>query len=137
MHADVLIIDDDPNTLVLLSTALRVMGHHPMPAHGCREALEILATKVPDLILLDLMMPEIDGYETLRRIRALPGLPYIPVAVVTASAEHDLEEKVARYGGNAVYRKPITLAMLERAIESLLSEPAWPAQQRAVLGSHR
>lgn len=133
--AKVLIIDDDPDTLTLIAMALRVLGHQPIRARGGREALEILAAQTPDLILLDLMMPEIDGYETLRRIRALPGMPYVPVAVVTASAEHGVEQRVARYGGNAVYRKPITISMLEGVIHRFLREEASRDRKEAVLSA--
>jgi CheY-like chemotaxis protein len=67
------------------------------------------------------MMPGIDGYETLRRLRALPGGNQVPVIVVTASSEPDLEQRVAAAGATACLRKPVQLSVLADLIDSCLA----------------
>lgn len=135
--AQILIVDDEPDTVGLLVKVLALLGHQPIPANSCQEALDLLAKEAPDLVLLDLMMPEVDGYETLRRIRALPGGASTPVVVVTASNEVNLEEKVGLYGGNKVYHKPITIAMLEEAIQTFVGDRVESASEPKQTGVGR
>lgn len=115
--ARILIVDDEVQTLDLLSHVVTILGHTPLRAEGCMQALDHIETTTPDLTLLDLMMPEIDGYETMRRIRANENGRQVPIVVVTASQEIDVEERVKDAGGNAVYYKPISIDMLTEAID--------------------
>lgn len=118
--ASVLIVDDEQQTVELISRVVSLIGHEPLEANGCLAALAMLDEHQPDLILLDLMMPEIDGYETLRRMRARPQTARTPIVVVTASQELDVEERVADAGGDKVYYKPISMAMLSNAIDEFV-----------------
>ncbi|MGA9531700.1 MAG: response regulator [Anaerolineales bacterium] len=120
--ASVLIVDDEKQTVDLISRVVTLIGHEPLAANGCAAALAILEVNQPDLVLLDLMMPEIDGYETLRRMRARPGTAETPIVVVTASQELDVEERVADAGGDKVYYKPISMAMLSDAIDEFVGK---------------
>lgn len=120
--AEILIIDDEPETVELLARIINLLGHEPLEASGFQSAMSFLELGMPDLILLDLMMPEIDGFETLERLRSMPEGRQVPVVVVTASTEADLEEKIGRLGGNAVYHKPISFAILSEAIDEHLSQ---------------
>lgn len=115
--ARVLIVDDEITTVDMLSKALELFGHEPLPAYDGEHALRSLAQAVPDLMLLDLMMPGMDGYETLRRIRELPGARDLPVVIVTASPDPDLEQRVSAAGGNGCLRKPVDLDLLSRTVE--------------------
>jgi putative two-component system response regulator len=63
------------------------------------------------------MMPGMDGYETLRRVRELPGARDLPVVIVTASPDPDLEQRVSEAGGNGCLRKPVDLDLLSRTVE--------------------
>ena len=83
---EVLVVDDDPDMVRLLSRMLRKASRHRrvIEAHGGAEALELLAHAVPDLVLLDLLMPDVDGYTVLTRMRADPRLHHVPVVVITA-----------------------------------------------------
>lgn len=112
----ILIVDDEVETLDLLSHVVSILGHTPLRAESCMQALAHVESAPPDLILLDLMMPEIDGYETMRRIRADENGRQVPIVVVTASQELDVEERVEEAGGDAVYYKPISINMLSEAV---------------------
>lgn len=129
--ANVLIVDDEQQTVELISRVVRLIGHKPLEANGCAEAMALLERQQPDLVLLDLMMPEVDGYETMRRMRKLPHMRDTPILVVTASQELDVEERVADAGGNKVYYKPISLAMLSEAIEQFANNTATVPDQAA------
>lgn len=83
----VLCIEDEPEMIELMRLILKRKGFQVTGAVGGKEGLDILKTKKPDLILLDLMMPDIDGWEVYRRMKADPTLTNIPVIVVTAKAQ--------------------------------------------------
>lgn len=118
----ILIVDDEKQTVDLLSQVVQMLDHDAVPAFNCEEVLNRIQDQPPDLILLDLMMPEIDGYETMQRIRDLPAAEDIPIVVITASQELDVEERVTACGGDRVYYKPIGVAKLNDAIEEFLPE---------------
>lgn len=120
--AEILIVDDEAETVELLARIIKLLGHEPLEASGFHSAMSFLELGMPDLILLDLMMPEVDGFETLERIRSMPEGRNVPIVVVTASTEPDLEEKVTDLGGQAVFYKPISIAMLTEAINKHLSQ---------------
>jgi putative two-component system response regulator len=105
----------------MLSKALSLFGHQPERAFSGEEALDQVSERLPDVVLLDLMMPGIDGYETLRRLRGLPGGNQVPVIVVTASSEPDLEQRVAAAGATGCLRKPVQLSVLADLIDSCLA----------------
>jgi PleD family two-component response regulator len=79
----VLLVDDDEVNLLLTSIALSERGFAITEASGGQQALELLANSVPDVVLLDALMPELDGFETCRRLRAIPGAASIPVLMLT------------------------------------------------------
>jgi len=84
VNAPVLVVDDDPGALELLEVTLRMAGYETLTATCGRTALEILATSSISAIFVDLLMPEMDGLELIRRIRQLAALKDIPIFVLTA-----------------------------------------------------
>ena len=120
--AEILIVDDEAETVELLARIVKLLGHEPLEANGFHSAMSFLELGMPDLILLDLMMPEVDGFETLERIRSMPEGREVPIVVVTASTEINLDQKVAELGGDAVYHKPIGVSILSDAINEHLSQ---------------
>ncbi|RMF90613.1 MAG: response regulator [Methanobacteriota archaeon] len=84
--AKILVVDDEPDLIILVDRVLRKEGHEVIGASGGEEALEKLRGLRPDLILLDIMMPRLDGWQTLRLIRKLDGFKDVPVAMLTAKA---------------------------------------------------
>jgi DNA-binding response OmpR family regulator len=84
--ARVLLVDDDEDVQVVLGVYLERDGHHVVQARTAREALDALAAQAPDLVVLDLTLPDLDGLEVLRRIRG-SAAPDVPVLVLTARSE--------------------------------------------------
>lgn len=114
--ARILIVDDNPLMLRMLQVMVTSCGYEAETAGSGAQALELIARQPPDLVLLDWMMPGLDGEETLRRLRARPEGRDLPVIVVTASADPNIFEKVARAGGDRVLHKPVSLERLARTI---------------------
>ncbi len=114
--ATVLVVDDNPTMVEMISTVLKIHGYEPQAALSGEQALGLVAQRQPDLILLDMSMPGLDGLETLRRLRGMPEGEDIPVVVVTAAPEIDLEERVLLAGGNATLHKPVGMDVLVGAV---------------------
>jgi CheY-like chemotaxis protein len=117
----VLIVDDVPQNRIMLIDALTPLGFDTLDVENGQECLELLDGVRPDLIVMDVMMPLMDGWEATRRIRRQPALADIPVIIVTASATSDDEAKSYAAGANAFLPKPIEHELLLKAIGELLS----------------
>lgn len=105
--ATVLIVDDTPANLSVLLQCLGDAGHHVLVAEDGEEALELMARRTPDLVLLDVMMPGIDGFETCRQLKQNPATAEVPVIFMTALT--DTREKLQGFAAGAVdyITKPI------------------------------
>ena len=116
----ILIVDDHEDNIELLRARLEARGYDIEAAADGQEALDAVARTVPDLILLDVMMPRIDGFEVVRRIKSDRSLPFIPIILQTAldSTEHKVEGLDA--GADDYITKPINFAELEARVKSLL-----------------
>ncbi len=118
--ARILIVDDHEDNIELLRARLESRGYEIEDARDGEEALAKVAARAPDLILLDVMMPRIDGFEVARRLKADPSLPFIPIILQTAldSTEHKVEGLDA--GADDYITKPINFAELEARVKSML-----------------
>src|SRR5689334_943967 len=83
-RARILIVDDNPDSLEILRVRLESWGYRTQTAADGEEALKKIETQPPDLILLDIMMPRVDGMEVARRVKNNPELPFIPIIMETA-----------------------------------------------------
>ncbi|MEJ2011017.1 MAG: response regulator [Anaerolineales bacterium] len=119
--ATILIVDDQVSTLDLMAATIRMLGHEPIIANNAPQALELIASDPPDLVLLDLMMPGMNGLEMLSRLRANTGNDQPPVVVITAGGEYDIEDRVLEAGGTACLQKPIKIEQLKETINSFLN----------------
>jgi class 3 adenylate cyclase len=115
-----LIVDDNPMNLDILQTRLAVHGYEILTAADGEEALTVALDKRPDLILLDIMMPKLDGIEVCKRLKADPTLPFMPIIMVTAKA--DSKDIVAglEAGGDEYLTKPLDQAALVARVKSML-----------------
>jgi diguanylate cyclase (GGDEF)-like protein len=118
--ARILIVDDHEDNIELLRARLESRGFECTSARDGVEALAAVEQNPPDLMLLDLMMPRIDGFEVARRIKSNPNLPFIPIIVQTAldGVEHKVEGLTA--GADDYITKPINFAELEARVRSML-----------------
>ncbi|TAN52963.1 MAG: two-component system response regulator [Methylococcaceae bacterium] len=116
----ILIVDDTPENLAVLHGLLKD-NYKVKPAHCGARALQIAGTGTPpDLILLDIMMPEMDGYEVLRRLRADAATRDIPVIFLTAKTEPEEEEKGLKLGAVDYITKPISPSIVQARIQNHL-----------------
>jgi CheY-like chemotaxis protein len=99
-----------------LTIVVNSRGHEALVAFSGEEALDLVKMERPDVVLLDLTMPGIDGFETLDRLRELPQGRELPVLIITAHDEEDLERRVAELGGNGLLRKPVDVNHLAEQI---------------------
>lgn len=106
MPSRVLIVDDEPEIGRLLGLILRGAGFEVAAVEGGRAALAHLAASATDLVLLDVIMPELDGFETLRRIRETPATANLPVLMLTASAGAADRARAESLGANDFIAKP-------------------------------
>jgi len=114
----ILVVDDEPSITELLSTALRYMGYQVATASTGMAALDAAARSSPDLIVLDVMLPDIDGFEVCRRLR--DGRDFVPVIFLTARDAE--EDRVAGFirGGDDYVTKPFSLEELTLRIGALI-----------------
>ena len=118
----VLVVDDDPGVLEVLDLALSAEGYEVVLAHNGREALERAAANRPNLMLVDLMMPIMDGWQFREEQRRDPALAAIPVVVL--SGGDDLDGAAASLGAAASFPKPIDPDRLLETVRTLA--PAEP-----------
>ncbi len=115
----ILICDDDPAILRVLQVNLEVEGYATLLAHHGEEALAVAAREKPDLIILDIMMPRLDGYETCARLKADETLKDIPVVFLSAKAQQSDIDKGKSYGVADYLTKPFDPDILVETIDRL------------------
>jgi len=121
MMKKILIAEDNPVNRELLRELLELRGYEVAEACDGQEALRALEKSRPDLLLLDIGMPVMDGYETVRRIRADATLATLPVLAVTAYAMRGDEEKILATGFNGYLSKPIDSGALHQKLDLIFA----------------
>ena len=94
----------------------------PIRAINAPEALNIIAETQIDLIILDAILPGMDGFELCQRIRSSPETAYIPIVMASAKAQEEYEAKALGLGANAYFQKPLSLSKLIPVVEKLIDE---------------
>ena len=138
----VLAVDDQPANLRLLDAVLSPNGYRVITASSGEQALELMHSSGVDLVLLDIVMPGIDGYEVCRRIRSEPSTAFLPVVMITASGEQEKTQAI-KAGADDFINKPIhqgellarvaSLARIKRYHDTITRQAAELAQWNAEL----
>ncbi|MDC0740312.1 response regulator [Polyangium mundeleinium] len=116
----ILAVDDSPTFLTELACKLREDGHDVVLARSGVEALELLAVQSVDCVVLDLVMPDVDGIETLRRLRRMPGRESTPTVMLTASEDPTVARRATDAGASEFVHKSVDLDAVRAKIRNLL-----------------
>lgn len=114
--AKILVVDDEHLTVDMLTTFLSLIGHQPIGAFSGRQTWDKLAYEEPDAIILDIMLPDEDGLDICRRLRAEPRTQHLPIIMISAYSPPKLKEAEAA-GANGYLIKPIKLNDLKDTLE--------------------
>lgn len=115
----VLVVDDELDTLNLLKMLLEISGFEPIATLNSVEAIALAELEKPDVILLDIMMPKLDGFALCKMMRQHPELQVRPIIFVTAYDALDLEERKVDAGADAIVNKPINMDKLTTTIDEV------------------
>ncbi|MBI3269399.1 MAG: response regulator [Planctomycetes bacterium] len=134
MPKQILIVDDEPDTLGLLVEVLAMEGFEVLQAEDGAEALELCERQRPDLVLLDLMMPGLDGLEVALRIPSRIDGPAVPILVLTAqpALRKTVDQALERFGVTRVLEKPFRISEMVAEVRAILARK--PLPRRVPLG---
>jgi two-component system, cell cycle response regulator DivK len=124
MSRRILIVEDNDLNLKLFRDLLNANGYETFETKDGVEAITLTRNLRPDLILMDIQLPEISGLDVTQRIKADPDLRAIPIVAVTAFAMKDDEEKILAAGCQAYISKPISIGHFLEVVKQFLSVPA-------------
>ena len=119
---NILIVDDEVDTIRMLTTALGLFGFTVLPAYSGAEAVTEFQKHQPAAVVLDLMLPDVDGYEVARRLRALPGTAGVPIMVLSATADIAAEQQSRAAGATHFFRKPMNIRTLAEALQAAIGK---------------
>ena len=118
----IMVVDDNPDIITIVKTILEGKGYYVLSASSGQELLNLLADRKPDLIILDIMMPEMDGLEVLGRLKAVTETASIPVILLTAKVQYEDVLGGYKLGADYYITKPFTSTQLVNGINLLLGE---------------
>jgi DNA-binding response OmpR family regulator len=116
----ILIVDDEPNIVMTLEYTFKKSNYEVFIARDGQEALDILKTNFPDVIILDIMMPMVDGFATLEQIRKDANLQHTKVMFLSAKNKESDIEKGLELGADAYMTKPFSIKKVVEQVEELL-----------------
>jgi two-component system alkaline phosphatase synthesis response regulator PhoP len=118
----IMVVDDNPDIITIVRTILEGKGYSVFSASSGPELLELLKDQKPDLIILDIMMPEMDGLEVLTRLKGMAETATIPVILLTAKVQYEDVLGGYKLGADYYITKPFTSTQLVNGINLLLGE---------------
>ena len=120
----ILYVEDNPDNRLLVKRILMAENYKLLEATNAAQAINLLETTTPDLILMDINMPEMDGYTLTTKIRSMPGLARVPILALTANVMRGDKEKTLEAGCDGYIQKPLDVDQLVREIEKFLTRRA-------------
>jgi two-component system cell cycle response regulator DivK len=118
----ILIVEDNEKNMKLVRDILRHRGHETVEAATGEEGVRLAIERRPDLVLMDIQLPDIDGIAALGRIRAERTLDRVPVLAISASVMPDEQQKIVASGFDAFITKPINLKTFHEAVQRALEQ---------------
>jgi DNA-binding response OmpR family regulator len=123
MTKKILIVDDEVNIVISLEFLMQQAGYQVWVAYNGEEGMALIHEIVPDLILLDIMLPGVNGYEICQQVRATPELAHIKIIMVTAKGREVEVAKGLALGADAYIRKPFSTQELMTEVQRAIGEP--------------
>lgn len=123
--ATVLYIEDNQENRLLVRRILQAEGYNVLEADSAQQALEIVLTQPPDLILMDINLPEVDGYTLTSQLKSIPSLGRIPIVALTANVMKGDRERTLEAGCDGYIQKPIDVDTLPHQINRFLAAQRW------------
>ena len=120
-NATILCIEDSPENRLLARRVLEAEGYHFVEAPNANSALELIARLTPDLILMDINMPDLDGYALTARLRLMPQMKYVPILAMTANVMKGDRERSLAAGCDGYIQKPIDVDKLPDQVSQFLA----------------
>ena len=117
----ILYVEDNPDNRLLVRRILLSEDYSLLEATDAMDALNVLKTAQPDLILMDINMPDMDGYTLTAKIKSMPGFERVPILAVTANVMRGDKEKTLEAGCDGYIQKPLDIEQLTREIERFIS----------------
>ena len=117
--AKILIVDDDIETTALFENLIRKDGHYPVSVNTSLTAIETIKAELPDLILLDIMMPDVNGIELCKMIKANQPIKHIPVMMVSALSDRGTKRDATNAGAEDFLTKPVLPQDFTKKLKSL------------------
>jgi len=124
VKSTILYVEDNPDNRMLVRRILTAENYKVLEATNAVQAINLLETTTPDLILMDINMPDMDGYTLTTRIRSMPGLGRVPILALTANVMRGDKEKTLEAGCDGYIQKPLDVDQLIREIEKFLARRA-------------
>jgi two-component system cell cycle response regulator DivK len=125
MADKILITEDNPINMKLMEATLKPHGYTIVKAVDGEEALEIAVREKPDLIIMDIQLPKLNGLEVTKKLRQMPDFAHTPIMVVTAFAMKGDREKFIEAGCDAYLSKPINTRELPKVVADILLKRKW------------
>jgi len=129
----IVIVEDERELADLVSYNLRAAGYEPAIVHDGRSALDLIRLSPPDLVILDIMLPELSGIEVAQRLRGQPGTRSVPILMMTAKAEESDQITGLNAGADDYVTKPFSLKVLLARVEALLRRAPEPQATAGLL----
>jgi two-component system, cell cycle response regulator DivK len=118
----ILIVEDSPLNRKLVETVLSPHGYHLLDAKNGEEAIEVATREHPDLILMDMKMPKLDGYEATRILKSRPDMANVPIVALTAHAMEEERERAIQSGCDGYITKPINTRTFPSLVRQYLDQ---------------
>lgn len=114
--ARILFVDDDQDTLTMLSRVAQILGHQVSQASSGQQALELVASDPPEIIFVDMTLPDMDGFTLIRSLQQKPQSSHIPALMLSAGPELDVAERAREAGARDFLNKPVRIQILQDVI---------------------